>query len=236
MNPPRTLAVMRPGRAGMRFVGLATVDDVMTYRVAWNQYVLDTVRCAQSCATAYTALAANQTDATLKSDLTDTATLTNGSATDLLNAWNAWANTSADVVLVSSAQILQDFQQVVLSASRLRQQITTGKLTCALEYPGPNGAVSAVAGPDRSTQAQIVAHLEALNLIASGTLRILAEGAGQVLVDTGTAAQTLGRQGLNLTGFLTSPWTLGITGIILVGGVALAILNADKIAKVVRLP
>jgi hypothetical protein len=187
-------------------LGLVTPGDVLAYRTAWNQYVLDTVRVANNCASAYTALAAKETDPSTKAILTGLSKTTQTQSDSLLAAWNIYANmTSADIV-INGSTILQSYQQTVVSASKVRDNVTTGTLHCSLVYTDSSGVHQAIAGVDPNVQAQIIARIEGLGILASGILQILVATTTNTLSAVGSAAQWTAKQASNLTSALSTPW------------------------------
>lgn len=223
---------MREAIFGARAIGAgATPMDVLRYRVMWDQYVLDTVSSANECASAFAAVAAQQTDPALKSNLAGQGQAIGTQSADILALWNTWHDQSDASIVVNAEAILKSQQDVVLDAGALRQQMTQGPLTCALTYHDSQGnVVQATPGPDQSTQAQVIAYLEGLGIIAGGSLQILGRSAGGALQETGSAAQYLASG----TSWLLSPWTWAIAGTLLVGSVVVIVWNADKIANVVK--
>jgi hypothetical protein len=216
-------------------LGFVTPGDVLAYRTAWNEYVLDTVRVADECAAAYASLAAQkaQTDPQTSAQLAAIGTNIATASSDLLTQWNIWANTSDSTIVLQAATILQQQQDTILSAGTVRNMVSTGTLTCQPTFVDSNGnVVTWIAGVDPNVQAQIIARIEGLGILASGTLQILIGATGEALKEVGSAAQWLGQQGKQTIAWITSPVTW-----LLVGGLAaFAIYNADKIAKVLRIP
>lgn len=222
---PRPAGVGRaPAAVGL---GLVTPGDILAYRAAWNQYVLDTVGSANACAASYDLLAdENTTDAATAATLRQISTDTQGEAAALNAQWNVYANTELSTIVLQGSAILQSFQQTVLAAGKLRNSITTGTLTCPLRYPNANatGFIDAAPGVDPSVQAQIIARIEGLGILAGGILEILVGATGNGLVAAGSAASWIAQHGANAAeklSWLTSPWTWGIIGgVVVLGGIA----------------
>lgn len=198
--------------------GGATPDDIFTYRTLWNQYVLDTVASAFECGAAYQAVAATQSDAGTKATLLGIGADTINSANLLLQEWNVyagWATTQPATIVLDGASILQSFQSTVLQAGQLRSEMTTGSLSCALTYHDSSGVLQqAVAGPGASVQAQVIARLEGLGVLASGVLQVLEQTGSNGLVAVGSAAQAAGS-------FAVSPW-LWVSAAVVAAAVATA--------------
>lgn len=208
----------------------ATPMDVLRYRAMWDQFVLDTVRTANECASAFAAVAANQLDPELKANLAGQGQAIQTQAADILKLWNTWHDQSDASIVINGAEILKSQQDVVLDSGNLRQQITQGPLTCALTYHDAQGnVVQATPGPDESTQAQVIAYIEGLGILAGGTLQVLGRAGGGALQTVGDASQYLAKS----SSWLLSPWTWGIAGTLLVGTVVVVVYNADKVGRLV---
>jgi hypothetical protein len=216
--------------------GLVTPGDILAYRAAWNEYVLDTVRAGLECGAAYQGVAAEKqaTDPTTAATLAGIGTATTNAANSLLSQWNVFANTSDSTIVLQGATILQSFQATVLAAGANRASMTTGTLKCQLNYVNDQGVVvDCVPGVDPSVQAQIIARIEGLGILASGILQILVTAAGDALVTVGSASTWLAEHGKNLVAFTLSPWVWGGIVVSVVGLGALLIYNADKVGKAV---
>lgn len=215
---------------GRRVGAGATPMDILRYRAMWDQFVLDTVRSANECAGAFAALAAQQSDPKLKANLASQGQAIQTQSSDILQLWNTWHDQSDASIVVNAADILKSQQDVVLDAGNLRQQMTQGPLTCALSYHDAQGnIVQATPGPDESTQAQVIAYLEGLGILAAGTLQVLGRAGGGALQTVGDAAQYLAKG----SSWILSPWTWGIAGTLLVGTVVVVVYNADKVGRLV---
>jgi hypothetical protein len=212
-------------------LGIVTPGDVLAYRALWNQYVTDTVNSAQYCATSFNNVASQQTDAATKANLQGQATAFDTEATTLLSLWNLYQNmatTDPSFIVLQGAQILQTFQQVVINAGNLRQSMTTGTLTCSLEYLDSTGALTlAVQGPDPSLQAEVIARIEGLGILASGVLQILLETSSNALQQGGSAAQWVAQQAKTIVETVVSPWWWALAGI--VGVSAVGVIYAPEI-------
>lgn len=192
---------------GLSAIGPVSPSTVLSYRTMWNSYVLDTVRCAQGCAAAVSAVADKQTDASIKAELSGQAQAVTSQAAALLARWNIYANVSTSFIVLQGASILESFQQTVLDAGQLRQNITTGTLNCSLTYVNDQGAVTAaVPGADPNVQAQVIALIEGQAILAAGVLQILVETGDESLQVAGSAAQWTARQVGNITSALATPW------------------------------
>ena len=188
-------------------LGIVTPDDVLSYRTTWNQYVLDTIGSADACASAYSALSAQQMDASTKALLSGLSDAIQKQA-DALNAlWNIYANKSASFIVLQGASMLQSFQDTVLSAGQVRENITTGTLSCSLSYVNSQGQfVQATPAANPSVQAQVISRIEGLGILAQGVLQILVEGTGNALVAAGDAAQELAKEAGKVVSTFTTPW------------------------------
>lgn len=219
---------------GLGIAGIVTPGDVLAYRTMWDQYVLDSVRSGLSCALSMNATAANQQDPQTKSNLQGQALAIQTQANDVLSEWNlyAGANYNDAFFVMEGAQILQTFQQTVLDAGQLRQNITTGPLTCQLIYPVNGQRVQAVGGPDPSLQAQIIARIEGLGILGQGVLQILLGTTSNGLQAAGSAAQWLGKQAKKAVEAAFSPWPWIIATVL--GGTAVAIIYAPEIKTALK--
>jgi hypothetical protein len=198
-------------------LGVVTPGDVIAYRTAWNRYVMDTVASANSCASAYQAVAAKQTDASTKALLTSIGQATQKDSDALLAQWNVYAGKSDAFIVLEASNILQSYQETVMSAGRTRENITTGSLMCALTYQPTSGKCSdgdppsgtvcqAAPGVDPNVQAQIISRIEGLGILASGVLQILVDTAGNSLAAVGSATQWTAQQVGGITKALSTPW------------------------------
>ncbi|HTQ47930.1 MAG TPA: transglutaminase domain-containing protein [Polyangiaceae bacterium] len=188
-------------------LGLVTPGDVLSYRTTWNQYVIDTVGSADACADAYSALAAQQSDASTKALLTGLGDAIKKQADALLAMWNLYANKDDAFIVLQGASILQSYQETVVSAGQVRQNITTGTLTCSLSYVNSQGQlVQAIPAADPSVQAQVIARIEGLGILSSGVLQVLVTTTGNSLVAAGSAARWTAEQVNRVTGALATPW------------------------------
>ena len=98
----------------------------------------------------------------------------------LQSLWNIYANKSASFIVLQGASMLQSFQDTVLSAGQVRENITTGTLSCSLSYVNSQGQlVQAIPAADPSVQAQVISRIEGLGILAQGVLQILVRGRGQ---------------------------------------------------------
>lgn len=213
--PERSEANMLSIRGRQFGLGIVTPTNILSYRNAWNQYVVDTVSVAQGCAAAYASTAATQTDATTKAELTGIGQAIQAQATALLAQWNVYANVSDATIVLQGASILQSFQQTVLSAGQVRENVSTGALACAPTYVNAAGVVTTWApGVDPSVQVQIISTIEGLGILASGVLQILLQTTGNSLQAVGSAAQWAARQANNVTKALgsTGLW-VGVTAV-----------------------
>jgi hypothetical protein len=222
-QPPRALGA-----------GLVTPMDILAYRSAWNTYVLDTVRVAKECSAAMAQVAAQQTDPKVQSILSGIAQAIATEGQDIYQLWNVWHDQTDESIVVNGAEILKSQQSVVLSAGSLRQQMTTGPITCGLYYHDDQGnIVQASDAPDPSVQAEIIANIEGLGILAKGVLRILFATSTQALVVSGSAAEWAVSKGRNTGNWLTSPWTIGIGAVLIVAGVSALVWNLDKVTRLV---
>jgi hypothetical protein len=224
-------------RPRVPMMGFVLPSDILAYRVAWNQYVTDTCRAANECAAAYLAVAAQQPDANTKNILTGIGNETQRLSDIVLQEWNLFqdkATADPAYIVLQGAFILQSFQRTVLNAGQLRNSMTTGTLTCALNYHDTNGnVVACVPGVDPNIQAQIIARIEGLGILGSGVLQILVEGAANTLIAAGDAAKQIAKVSLQTTSWLLSPWTWGIVGTVLIGTTVFVVYNSEKVAKLV---
>jgi hypothetical protein len=221
--------------AGDRSIGagLVTPGDVLSYRVAWNQYVTDTVRVGLECGAAYAGLAQQkqQSDPQTAQVLAGIGKQITDASNELLADWNVWANTQDSTIVLQGAAILEQQQQVVLEAGRVRDMVTQGTLTCQPTYVNQAGVVTTwIAGVDPSIQAQIIARIEGLGILSQGILQVLTESAGNALVEAGDASKYLAG-GLKWT---ISPWTWAAIGLGVAGIAGLLIYNADKVSKLAQ--
>jgi len=195
-------------RAGQQIgLGLVTPGDILAYRAMWNQYVLDSVGCAQACAQKYNTAATDPANAALKDTFTAYGTALQQSADALQSDWNLWHDQAADIIVLQAADILQQQQEAVLYAGNVRQQIKTSTLPCIFVYVNSKGqAVNAVPGADPSVQVQVIARIEGLGILSSGVLQILVEVTIYSLQAVGSATQWAAEQGSKLATALSTPW------------------------------
>ncbi|MDE2022184.1 MAG: hypothetical protein KGI71_04740 [Patescibacteria group bacterium] len=214
--------------------GLVTPGDILAYRAAWDPYVQDTVRVAQMCSQEWAAAAASVPQGSKgQIEAAKLAQLFAGDATKLAADWALWSTVSDSTLVLQGATILEQQQGVVMQAGKERVALTSGVSPCALTYYDQNGQVVAATNvPDPSLQAQIVARIEGLGILASGILQILVSSAGNGIVAAGSAGQWIAKQAAHTGSWLTSPWTWGIAGVLLVGTTAVIVYNADRVAKV----
>ena len=225
-------------------LGLVTPGDVLAYRTAWDQYVLDTTRVATRCSGDY-ALAAAGLQNTFPKDAdafnaAGQAIANAGQA--LLGQWNVFANKSDSYIVLQGASILEQYQATVLSAGQLRNTITKGvvgpqgdSFACPLVYlDASNQPVFAVDGVDPNVQAQIIARIQGLGILADGVLQILVESTGNALVEAGSAAQWAAQQGKKIVETTTSylPWI--IAGVATIGAAGVALVYAPEIKLALR--
>ena len=187
-------------------LGLTTPSDVLAYRVTWNSYVIDTVGVADSCSKNFTTMASTEPDASTKAWLVAYAATLQSQADSLLSEWNLYANSADSFIVLEGAGILQSFQETVLAAGTVRSNITSGPLPCVLTYVNSAGQlVQAAPGANPSAQAQVIAHIEGLGILASGTLQILVGTTSNSLVAVGSATQWAAKQTDKLTTALATP-------------------------------
>jgi len=187
-------------------LGIVTPGDVLSYRAAWNKYVLDTIGVCQSCSGEFTTMSTTEADASTKAWLIAYAATLQSQADSLNKMWNLYANTESSFIVLEGRGILQSFQETVLAAGQVRTNITSGPLPCGLSYVNPNGIlVQAIPSVDPSVQAQIIARIEGLGILASGVLQILVESGSNGLQAAGSATQWAAKQVSNVTAALSTP-------------------------------
>jgi hypothetical protein len=217
--------------------GFVTPGDILAYRAMWDQYVLDTCRAAIDCGQAMQQIASQNPQNSESATVAQLGASFVQSGNDLLAKWNVYAGQSASSVVVNGADILQNEQQVVLEAGQLRGSLLAGPVSCGpvLSYHDANGnVVQVVAGPDASTQTQVIARIEGLGILGSGILQILLQTAAGTLRQAGSATEWAAKLAGGTASWLLSPWTWGIAATILVGSVALIVWKADKVAQLVQ--
>jgi hypothetical protein len=211
-------ALMGVGEWGL---GVVTPGDVLAYRVMWDQYVLDTVRTSTECSKNMAAVAAKQSDAGTKATLSQLSDAMQKQSDALLAQWNLFQNSSSSYIVLQGAEILKSFQQTVISAGSIRSDVSTGPVSCALTYTDAQGVVHQCApGADPSVQAQVIARIEGLGILADGVLQILVETGENTLAAAGSAAQWLAKGAENTISALATPWPW-IAVIAVAGGVIL---------------
>jgi hypothetical protein len=189
------VAQMMSRVAGMGDTSVLTVQpgDILSYRVMWDQYVLDTVRSALFCAQNMNTVAQQQTDPNTRAILQGIAKADTNEANAILSEWNlftGYAQTDPSFIVLQGATILTTFQKVVLDAGQLRENLTTGTLVCGLQYVDSSGQlVTAVQAPDLDMQKQIIAQIEGLGILARGTLQSLESTTTNGLVFASNTAQ-----------------------------------------------
>jgi hypothetical protein len=153
------------------------------------------------------------------------------SATSLLSRWNAYANSSDLEIVDNAAQILTAYQSAVNDTATVERPY--------IARYAPGIATVLPQGPNESAQAQLIAQLQAAQIVAGNVLTIFKIGVDGVLDSTATLSQWTAKQAdriadsaTGLVGFLTSPWTLGVVALTLVGGVVFVIYKADQVAKI----
>jgi hypothetical protein len=199
----------------------------------WDQYVLDTVRVCYDCSQAFANVSAEQTDPATKQQLQQLSIQYKQDGDNILASWDVWANTSSATIVLQAASILQQEQQVVITAGKERAQLTTGTIICALTYHDAQGnVVSAVQGADPNMQAQLIARIEGLGILGSGILQIFVESTTAGLQSAGSAGQWIAQQGKALVESTTSnlPWIVG--GIAVIGVAGVALIYAPEIKAV----
>lgn len=195
--------IERPAANHNAGLGAVTnVIDVFVYRRLWDSYVLGMARAANACAAAWRAQASGQTPSTpLATGFENPAAAADGAAgldevaQRILDRWNAFAGwTSADI-LAASDQILASEQDVVLR--------------CA-QFWGPNilrycPQIELPTTPSLDLQQQVIAYLEAGEVVAKGTLQLLAvgaQGAAQTYENLAEKASTLADKLLDNTPYI----------------------------------
>jgi hypothetical protein len=223
------------GRGGDRSIGagLVTPGDILAYRAVWDQYVLDTVRVCLDCGQALQDSAAQQNN----SESPVAAALGKQWVADgnnLYAQWNIWQNLSDSNKVLQGAAILQSYQQTVLACGTERGLLTSGTITCSLTYHDAQGQVVAAApGADPSLQVRAIARLEGLGILGDGILQILVQGAGDALVEAGSAASYAAKLAANTTSWLLSPWTWAIAGTLVFGTIGVVVWKSGEVAKLV---
>jgi hypothetical protein len=223
-------------QCGLGMVGLGGFvlpGDILAYRVAWDEYVADSVRVALACAQAMENVASNQTDPAVKSNLQSQAQAIREKASALWQEWNIYAGQTDEFIVLEGAAILQTFQQSVIDAGDLRQSITTGPLACSLTYPKDGQQVVAAAGPDPSVQAEIISHIEGLGILAKGFLQIFVDTSIGGLQSAGTAAQWIAEQSKKVVEkSISSPWPWIVA--LLIGTGVIGIVYAPEIKAAIK--
>jgi hypothetical protein len=215
--------------------GVVLPSDILAYRAMWDQYVLDTVRVCYDCSQAFANVAAQQPDAATQQQLQQLSTLYKQDGDNILAAWNVWANVSDATIVLQGADVLQQEQQVVITAGHQRELLTTSTITCALTYHDAAGnVVNAIPGADPNMQAQLIARIEGLGILGSGILQVFVESTAAGLKTVGSAAQWLAQQGKQLVETTTSslPWI--IAGIAVIGAAGVALIYAPEIKLALR--
>ena len=221
------------GRIG---AGLVTPGDILAYRGAWNQYVLDTVGVSSSCAQAYLSLAAQKqaSDPTTAATLRGIGTAMQTASDKLLADWNVWAGVSSSTIVLQGAAILQQQQGAVLEAGTVRDSVTKGTLTCTPTYVNSAGqTVTWAPGVDPSLQVQIISRIEGLGILASGLLQILVESSAVSLEAVGSAGQWAAQHVASTGSWLLSPWTWAIAGTLVFGTIGVVVWKSGDVARLV---
>lgn len=208
-----------------------TPADVLAYRAMWDRYVADSVKSAEFCAQSLAGVASEQPDQATKDNLQGQADALNQWATDVWSEWNLYAGKPDSFIVLEGSQILQTFQQTVLDAGQLRQAVSTGITACPLEYVDQNGQLQkAVAGPDPSLQAQVIAHVEGLQIIGRGILQILLGTATNSLVMAGSAIEWAAGKTKDTVDALSSPWPWVAAAFLATAAVAVVYAPEIKLA------
>ena len=193
----REPAVQAPRFQGLRSLGSVTspfsVADVLVYRRLWDPYVLGVARAAQACASAWAAQAAGQTPPTpintsvfaVPPDLTSIQNIASEEqefADRIVDRWNLFANLADWQIVATSEKILQSYQDTVLRCAQFYAP------TIARYCP----SVTLPTLPTLDLQSHAIAYLEALGIVAGGSLQLVAigaQGAAQTYVDIAAQAK-----------------------------------------------
>jgi hypothetical protein len=230
-GPPFWLSEGGLAGAGL---GIVFPGDILAYRAMWDQYVLDTVRVCYDCSEAFANVSVEQNDPTTAQQLAQLSAQYKQDGDKILAEWNVWRDIKAYTIVLQAADILEQEQQVVLSAGKQREVLTTGTITCALTYHDAEGnVVSAIQGADPNVQAQIIARIEGLGILGKGVLQIFTESTAAGVQAAGDAAQWLLKRGKEVVETTTSylPWIIFGIAAIGVTGVALVYAPEIKAAK-----
>jgi hypothetical protein len=226
------------GLAANAGLGIVLPTDVLSYRVMWDQYVLDTVRAGLYCGNNMQQAAAALPNNSQSPLLAQLGQLIVKGANDLLSKWNAFTGMSTEAILVNASDILQNEQQVVLEAGTERQRMLAnrggsgGPISCGpiLVYQDANGnLVEAATSPDPSVQAQVIANIEGLGILGSGLLHLFVDAGAAGLQSAGSAAKWIAQQGKTLVETTTSylPWI--VAGVAVTGAAVVALVYAPEI-------
>ena len=248
--------------------GAASVSDVLSYRALWDDYVQQTVCAYNVLAWALGFLIQGQpvptnidttalpaipycsrailnwdvtgpiVDTTQFADnpptvqqLTSVQAAATTSAAALLDKWNVWSGLSDLEIVDDASKILASYQDTVIQVGSVERPF--------LARFAPALAATIPQGPNQSTQAQVIAQLEAAQIVAGNVLTVFGIGIDGVIQSTANLSQwtaehaaKLGNSASGLVQFLLSPWTLSIIAIVFVGGVGYVLYKADAVAKI----
>ena len=158
---------------------------VLDYRKLWDPYVMGTARAAIACSKGAPLPASNLTQELYTGELT-------GIADSITADWNAHAGATDREIMTQAGDFLQDYQRVVRRVSDVYQpQIRASCPTAMLPQP-----------PIPHLQVPVIGAIEDAEILAHGTLQVLAIGATGALEALEGTGEFIGRQVDKATGEL----------------------------------
>lgn len=195
--------------------GIVTPGTVLAYRSLWDGYVTGMARAAAACGKLWSSSdpSINTKQFAAAPDATTMQIWANaeqGFSDSITASWNAHQNMSDAEIVISAADILQDFQNVVLRCGQFyAPQI-------ARDCP----SVTLPAVPSVDLQKVVIAEIEGEGILAHGVLQLLGIGVGGALEAAGEVASQVKQQVNKVADFLASPWPWAAVAV--VGGVYVA--------------